>query len=456
MKASLVFLAAMDLMKLLLLASYAFQAFGNILSLSGAFPYAFASLAFFFSLALSRFLRRKNMRIAWFALIELAAFAFSFAAIYSSFLGDGFDLTAILPQNDGNSASYLFMLTIIAAFWLRAAWLEAQKADHEFCAARFDEGIALLLAAFLLTALTHVENPFPSRLVIPFFLFGILALGMSKSEGANRGGLSPKSRRAMVASVAVIFVLAGAGILLLVPALTEPARQAVAALKRASVPVLRMILDILQWLFRERRAKFGALRQDGDAISPNPSPAMDEQPANPVVMWIVMGVMGLFALSLLGFLIVQLLRLLASRTKKVTDDPGSRSIFSWLKAFFHALAGVISRIGGFIARNLRRSGYGSAALAMYARLLAVGRFAGLPRKPCETAREYSLRLAATFPASAGQAAFIAETVEREVYGGLAVDAPSAARFASLRPQITRRAFLAERLRLSLRNLKPRR
>lgn len=456
MKASLVFLAAMDLMKLLLLASYAFQAFGNILSLSGAFSYAFASLAFFFSLALSRFLRRKNMRIVWFALIELAAFAFSFAAIYSSFQGAGLDLVALLPRNDGDSASYLFVLTIIAAFWLRAAWLEAQKADHEFCAARFDEGIALLLAAFLLTALTHVENPFPSRLVIPFFLFGILALGMSKSEGANRGGLSPKSRRAMVASVAVIFVLAGAGILLLVPALTEPARQAVAALKRASVPVLRMILDILQWLFRERRAKFGALRQDGDAISPNPSPAMDEQPANPVVMWIVMGVMGLFALSLLGFLIVQLLRLLASRTKKVTDDPGSRSIFSWLKAFFHALAGVILRIGGFIARQLSRSGYGSATLAMYTRLLSVGRFAGLPRKPCETAREYSLRLAATFPASAGQAAFITETVEREVYGGLAVDAPSAARLASLRPQITRRAFLAERLRLSLRNLKPRR
>jgi hypothetical protein len=208
-----------------------------------------------------------------------------------------------------------------------------------------------------------------------------------------------------------------------------------------------MILDFIQWLFRERRAKFGSLRQDNDAISPKLSPEMDEQPANAVVMWIVLGVMGLFALFLLGFLIVQLFRLLASRTRKVADDSDSRSLFYWLKSFFHALAGIISRIGGFIAKYLRRSGYGSAALAMYARLLAGGRFAGLPRKPCETAREYALRLAATFPASAGQAAFIAETVEKEAYGGLAVDAPSAARLAALRPRITRRAFLAERLRL---------
>lgn len=456
MKASLVFLAAMDLMKLLLLASYAFLAFGSILSSSGAFPYAFASLAFFFSLAFSRFLRRKNLRVAWFAFFELAAFALSFAAIYASFRGEGFDFAVIWPRNDGDLASCLFMLTIVAAFWLRAAWLESRKADHEFCVARFDEGIALLLAAFFLTALIHVENPFPSRLVIPYFLFGILALGMAKSEGANRGGLSPKSRRAMVASVAVIFVLAGAGILLLVPALTEPARQAVAALKRASVPVLRMLLAFLQWLFRERGAKSGAPLRDGDAKFPIPSPEMNEQPANAVVMWIVLGVMGLFALLLLAVLIVQLLRLLASRTKKVADDSGSRSLFSWLKSFFHALAGIISRMSGFIARNLRRSVYGSAALAMYARLLAGGRFAGLPRKSCETAREYSLRLAATFPASAGQAAFIVETVEREVYGGLAADAPSAARLAALRPKITRRAFLAERLRLFLRNLKSRR
>ncbi|HWR11971.1 MAG TPA: DUF4129 domain-containing protein [Rectinemataceae bacterium] len=453
MKASLVFLAAMDLMKLHLVASYFFLAFGGILALSGGFPYVLASLAFFFSLALSRFLRRKNLRVLFFGFFEVAAFALSFMVIYIVYGGRTFDVAAILPRNDSEMGPFFFLLAVSAAFWLRAAWLEMKKADHEFCAARFDEGIALFLAAFCLTALIQVKNPLPPRLVIPYFLFGILALGMSKNEGATRGGLSPNSRSAMVASVALVFVLAAAGVLLLIPALTEPAKQAAAALKSAAVPVFQLLLAILKWFFKERSATSNIVPQDGDQVVRDMRPEAGEASSGTIMMWIILGVLGAFALALLCGLLFQLFRFLFSRTKKAANDAGSRSFSSWIRSFARAVAKFLARVAATLARLSRHGEYGSAALALYARLLSCGRFAGLPRGPCETAREYSLRLAETFPASAGQAAFIVEAVEKEAYGGLAVDAPTAARLSALRPTISRRAFLAERLR---RGLRPRR
>lgn len=79
--------------------------------------------------------------------------------------------------------------------------------------------------------------------------------------------------------------------------------------------------------------------------------------------------------------------------------------------------------------------------------LASGRAAGAAREANETPREYALRLAATFPGTAGRAAFIAQEVEKEVYGGAAADSdPSvAAQLRELRRQLRTRAFLAERL-----------
>ena len=91
------------------------------------------------------------------------------------------------------SLSHSFrLLTASAMFWFRALWLEAQKVDHEFCALRFDEGIALFLMGLSISALVRVENTFPARLAIPYFLFAILALGSSKNESALPRRAIPK------------------------------------------------------------------------------------------------------------------------------------------------------------------------------------------------------------------------------------------------------------------------
>jgi len=452
MKATFLFLGAMELLKLQLLASYGF------LLLENTFPFLPASLAFFLSLGSSRYLRRMGMRVFLYALIELTAFAAAFLAIYSAYRGSWFDPASFRAMDDLQWTSFFAVLGTSAVFWLRAAWLERQEADHGFCATRFDEGIALFLLALGVTALVKVENPFPGQVAVPYFIFGILALGISKSEGARRGGLSASSRKAMTASLALVFVLASAGIFLLVPSLTEPARRAAESLKGASLSLLRLIADFLTWLFRGRRPTFAAPRES-DRLGPGilPERMGEESAFSAILMWIMLGAAGIVILLLLGYLAAWLWRFLMSRTRKPGEAEGSGSLGSWLKGIMAALTRLLS----WLAALPRRLGLGrlpgrrSAALEAYARLLAGGRAAGAARKPSETPGEFARRLAAAFPATAGQAAFIAEQVEKEVYGGLAADPATAARLAGLRARTGRLSFIAERFRRSLRNLRAR-
>jgi len=445
MKVSLLFLAAMELMKLHLLGYYLFFAFGK------SFPFAAASFGFFFSLALGRALRRKEMRVVFFALFELIGFSVFFVTLYASY--KAMPLNAVLvPRSNGEAISFVSMLIVGAAFWLRAAWLEARKADHEFYANRFDEGIALFLAAFCMVAVLRVEAPLPGRLVIPYFIFGILALGLAKSESAQRGGLMPAARRTMVISVTAVFILAAAAVLLVVPALTEPARRAADSLKSASLSLLRLIESILTWLFRAGPPRFAAQPDSGgQMLNAPPAEAEGSSPFSVILMWAFLGIAGIFVAILFGYLMVGLFRFLVSRTKKPADDRGGRSLSDWLKAIWGALAAALSRLAEVFARgaeNARRRRGFSPALAAYARLIAVGRAAGLPRSRCETPREYARRLAAACPDSAGQAAFIAEAVEKEVYGGLAGDGPTDARLNRLRAGLNRPAFIMERARMA--------
>lgn len=443
MRVSLFFLAAMELIKLQLLGYYVFFAFGK------SFPFAAASLGFFLSLILGRALRRKGMRVVFFALFEILGFSVFFITLYASYNAMSANVTTA-PRNNGEAITFISMLIVGAVFWLRAAWIEAKKADHEFYANRFDEGIALFLAAFLMVAILRVEAPLPGRLVIPYFIFGMLALGLSKSESAQRGGLKPLTRRAMVISATLVFVLTAAALLLVVPALTEPARRAAESLKSASLSLLKLIESFLTWLFRAGPPRFAAQADGGGQILNAPPVEADgASPFSTILMWAFLGIAGIFVAILFGYLMIGLFRFLASRTKKPVDDRKGLSIIDWLKAFRGSMMAALSRLTVFFARMAedarRRRGH-SPALAAYARLMAMGRAAGIPRTRCESPREYARRLAASCPVSAGQAAFIVEAVEKEAYGGLAGDGPTNALLKQIRAGLKRPAFIMERSR----------
>jgi hypothetical protein len=77
--------------------------------------------------------------------------------------------------------------------------------------------------------------------------------------------------------------------------------------------------------------------------------------------------------------------------------------------------------------------------------MACGRATGHAKKRSETAGEYARRLASAFPRSAGAALFVAEALEREVYGGKATDGATAARLTALGRRTRLLSFLREGL-----------
>ncbi len=453
MSAATIALAALELIKLHFLASWAFLALG------APFPYLGASIAFIAALAASGAIRRRGARVIFYVLAEFIVFAASFAALWASWAGRLaaiFKPAALLPQGGAETAAFFTMMGAVAVYCLRAAWLEAKSGPREFCVARFDEGIAVFLAGLAIAALIRVENPVPARLTLPYFIAGILALGLSAGGRAAKGRLAAPTRAPALVGAAAAFALAAIGIVLLVPTLIEPARRAAVAMKDASGDVLRLLVIVLEWLFRKNRQKPQFAEKSGavDAL-PERAPGQPEQHFSAILMWVVLGMVGIAAAILIIALLVHVARILASRTKKPGGGGAAPKRLSIFKTFAAAWARLSARLRRALdaRRLLPRL---SPAARAYLSFVAAARAVGLRRAPAETAREFARRVAAAYPESAGRAPGLVRELEKEVYGGRrAPDVPSARgadstvpgtdRSAQPYPHFAARGFLAERL-----------
>jgi len=447
MSAASLALAALELIKLHFLASWAFLALGE------PFPYMGASIIFAAALLVSAAVRRRGARVIYYVLAVLAVFALSFTALWASWTGRFaaiFRPAELLPRGGAETAAFFTMMGAAAFYCLRAAWLEAKSGPREFCVARFDEGTAIFLAGLAIAALTRVENPVPARLTLPYFLAGILALGLSAGGRAAKGRLAAPTRAPALAGAAAVFAVAGIGVILLVPTLTEPARRAAVAMKDASGELLRLIAIFLDWLFRnaKRQPRFADNPAAIEGL-PERAPGAPDQNYSTVMMWIVLGLVGIAAAVIIVALLVYLFRILAARTKQ----RGSEAAAPKRPRLFRALAAAWARL---LARLKRAAGARRLRLRMsptarsYLSLVAAARAVGLRRAPSETAREFAHRVAAAYPESAGQAAALVRELEAEVYGGRPVPArgassPESAQKPPDYPRFAARSFLAERL-----------
>ena len=413
MKISLVFLSAMELIKLHCLSSFLFLIAGQSL------PLAPLSLAYAIALGTDRILARKSRRVFFYFLVHLAVFAASFYLIFLLTLGNPVAVAALFPLGKPASLSFFILLGVLALYWLRGLWILKQGSEHEFTALRFDEGILLFMLCLFFTVLIKLENTLPARLAIPYFVFGILALGTSNADENRRGGLSGRSRGAMIASTAGVFVLGALGLALLIPSLIEPAKVAASSLKEFSLSIVNIIAAILVWLFaRKGPPRFGEMSDTGGgAVQMAEEIGQQGMPA--VLMWILIAVLSLVAVAVLILLVSMLIKFLSGKTRPSSAAPKGRSLFALLRAFWQALRRFLKKLLG---RLRRRRGL-SPALEAYRRVLAAGRAGGAPRAVTETPREYALRLEACFDAAKDRALPIVAEVEKEVYGsGLASSA----------------------------------
>lgn len=431
MRAALFFVAAMEILKLQLVASYLYLAFAS------PFPFPTAALVFAAGLCAGLLGRLRGGLLLYRALGHGAGLAVAFFA---------------LRWADGGGQGALRLAAVAAfaaAFWLRGAALGAKRLDHAACLARFDAGLGLFLCALSLSAIVRLENPATPRLVLPYLLTGIAALGFSKGASARRGGLARRSRGGLVASTTAGTILAAALLAALVPALYAPASQAGNALGAAFGAAEPYIGAFLRWLFRFQRpsgAAESAGAGDGGMAAP---PLAESSPLAEliarIVLWTLGGVVGLLLLILAGYGLYALVRHLGRRV----EGTGCGADLSFLPAWLRRLAAGARRFldaafGRLAAAAAARRVRLSPAAAAYRRLAAGARFAGAARLQAETPREYARRLSAAFPRAARDADFVVVELEKEAYGGIASDGKAAPRLRKAARRTNAAAFLIDR------------
>ncbi|MFA6506413.1 MAG: DUF4129 domain-containing protein [Treponemataceae bacterium] len=445
MKAALPFLSIMEILKLQLIASYLFLILGRPL------PFLPASFVFLAAVGLSIFLRAGGGRVIFYVLSHALGLAASFLALYSAFRNIPLRLGGLLPQNNRDLLEFSFIAFSTAAFWIRGARLGWKTPDHPQCVGRFDEGLGVFLFAFCLATLMQLENPLAKTLIIPFFLFAILALGISRSENAKRGGLARRPRRTMLIPIAAAFVLTAAGVALLVPMLFSPAERAGTALKDAVIAAEPYIGAFLRWLFGFNRSSAAPAASTDSGSGFEAPPAGEESPLARlialIVMWSLGALLALILIVLVAYGLAKLFAYLASRVEK--RGPGVNLAFlpAWLRAFILGGARFFARCRAIVgAAFARKKKHHSAAVEAYARLLVCGRIAGKRRKPNETPREYARRLTEVFPRSARKAEFVVEALEKEAYGLRAPIAAVEPILALISRKTRAWSFLAERVK----------
>jgi hypothetical protein len=438
------FLLSMETLKLQALASWYFFAVG------GAFPFALTSIILLFSAGLRAILKKTSMRVVFHFLIHILAFAIFFFVLRAVSLGVSLNIDILVPRETSDILPYFSAFVWSSIFWIRGIWIASKKPDHAFCVARFDEGLALFLAAFIIAAFIHADNPFPGRLVVPYFLFGIAAIALSrgKSDGKtistrNSNGFSKRSGRSAIVSALAAFTLAAIGTISLMPSLFEPARRAAGALKVVGHILVDYLGIILRWLFGQKQ--FSLALQENDATKGPVSQYNGSDDSGmgkifaDIVMWIFIVGAALFVLALLAFILAKLFRYLSSRIEKEKNIAPGFSFPTWFKSLIVKINLLFRRIGDTIREHRRRS----EAVAAFGRLVSLGRLFGVPRRKVDTPREYANRITMVFPHAAAHAGFIATSLELEIYGGKVIDAKSKRELVSLHSRIRFFAFLAE-------------
>lgn len=287
---------------------------------------------------------------------------------------------------------------------------------------RFDLGLGAFFVLFIikLVALTKGEPMAADTLSLlfafPFFLFGLLSIGMARMRGrAASKVFLPGFRGIGVIMSFFAAVLIGTGGLLLffLPGLTAAAQVGYRALAAAGRPLVPVLIAILRFIFgphgnrsAEVTAKSSSLLGELDKIAPQ-TPSWWMAWLEKILGWGLWGLMLLVLVVGSATVLYFIVKWLLSRTEGGgrQTTPISARFAAW-RAFWAGLWRMIFR--GVM-------GYPQAA-ELYGALLAWAGRSGFPHDRGETPLEFGTRLNGRFPALKPPVDLIIGAYNREVYG----------------------------------------
>ena len=414
---------------------YAWATFLMTSILHRPFPLPEAIGTFFLATALTLVVRGMGLRVIWILTLQVLGFLLAASRILYIFhyraypyFGTGWFVEFSGKTRDPQEWLILLIILIFAIlFWLGGVTL-ARRSNAVFAVCgRFDLGVAaffcLLLIKFLLRVKGGIEvkDPAPELLLFPFFIFGLLAIGLARNRSSVRRDFLQGFRGiGVLASFTVLVLAFGAGLVLLVmPYLSAAAQAGYGVLKSATGPLGPILARVLLLLF------LGARPEEEPAPSSPGGDEMEFTPSGESSWWsdLVLRVLGwgLLGLGLLiGLILCALgtwyfLRWLFSRTSKQEKKPIRWPLFLlWAQRLWAVLC------MGLQMAVQKLKGY-RVAVQFYSALLKWGRRSGLPHLLSETPVEYGSRLKMRFPSLTGEIGGIVEAFNLEVYGEVALD-----------------------------------
>lgn len=412
--------------------------FCSLMTLHRPFPFFEAVAAFALAVLTTRFSTGRGWRIVHVLGIQAVGFACAglwvIHGIYygsHALLESGW-LTLFFDGPGSWTEGFILALNLIliAILWASGATLARRPKEYYRACNRFDFGLSAFFTLFLikLVALTKGETMAADSLsllfVYPFFLFGLLSIGMVRMQGTASKAFLPGYRGiGVIASFFAVVLLGAGGVLLFfLPGLTAAAQVGYRALAAAGRPLLPVLIAILRFVFGPRDngpagvAMKSSPFDDWDKIATQ-APSVWTALLEKVLGWGLWGLMLLLLIGASAAVLFYAVKWLLSRTersgRRTTSIPER---FAALRAF---LNGAWRRIFRGVA------GYPTAA-GLYGALLGWAGRSGFPRDRSETPLAFGTRLGARFPALKPPIERIIGAYNREVYGETALDGPSLA------------------------------
>ena len=416
---------------------YAWATFSLTFVPDRLFPLPEAIGTFLLAAILTFFSFGRGLRVIGILCLQLPGFLIAASRMLYLFTDRSlpyFDRTWIVeffstPKDPLGWVTVCLVLFWTICFWFGGVALARRPATYQRVCNRFDLGIAAFLCLLLLKLLLFVKGglnlrePFADFLFIPFFIFGMTAIGMAKNQtDAQKDFLSGyKGMGVIVSFTAVVLLFVSGVVLLFLPYLTLAAEMGYGAIKGVTQPLGPIIVTILRFLFRygrkpEEITSQGSGERDVDITPSAESHSWWIELLEKIGLWGMMGFLVLAGLVAVGFGVWFLTKWLFSRTSIDKEREGFWSlIVLWVSNFWALLTTLIDKIRG--------GGKGPMdAIRYYKALLRWGKRSGLPHLLNETPIEYSLRISHRFPGVTNETMLITNAFNQQVYGTRIPDA----------------------------------
>ncbi len=410
---------------------YAWAFFLSLLILNRPFPLPETLAVFTMASLATNLAGKKNWRI--YQSLALHIFGFTMAALLTTYrlyfqhthffsLSWMKDLFKQL-QEPQQWLLHLLVLACLLLFWLGARAMVKRPQNYYPVCLQFDKGLGAIFLLLLIKFMVQekggilLEDPVTRYLLFAFFTFSLIAISLARNQSDVQKTFRPGYHSIGIVLGFVSIVLIGSAVLivLFLPYLAYMADSAQSVLKETTEPMGSVIVKIIRFIFSIGRYRrdvklFGTRDSIGDQLYPDSEIEWTQS-----LGWILLGVIGLIALGVCGYLIHLLVCWLLKRNTMNKSRYQPMVLISKLLSMIGAICLGIWNGLLFLLKEI------DSAAAVYAGMLRWGRRSGLPAVLSETPIEYGSRLSHHFPELKEEIEIIIETFNMEVYGNIVVD-----------------------------------